>query len=102
MNPQVFKTGEVYLIRVIREAEGRLKYYAIEDESDEVCSEFPIAQHNTIVTKDSITVKWFDRTITLILDGKDDTFKFYGFLLPLAEFNVSAVSSTYLSLVIFC
>lgn len=93
----MFNAGEVYLYRTSREAGGRLQYFVIGDESDEKCAEFPIAQHNTIVTRKSLTVKWFERTITLVKhDNECSNFLFFKTLFTLEAFDVSTtVSSIY-------
>lgn len=90
---QVFNDGDVYLYRIRGGGEGRTNYYEVEDDSDQECPKFPIAQYITVVIEENITIRWYDKTITLILNENTntDTFSLYQDLFPLGleEFSVS-------------
>lgn len=77
------------MYRIIGEERKKLNYYVVEDKSDQECRKFAIAQYDTVVTEDRITVRGFGQTITLVLDAGDKTFAFYQELFPLGDDFVS-------------
>lgn len=85
----MFRTGEVNLYKTSNDGGDSLKYYMVGDESNRYSKEFPIAQYNTVVTKETLTIRWLDAAIILTLN--ENTFAFYQKLFPLGNFPVSII-----------
>lgn len=76
-------TKSVYLY-----SEGVTKWkYVVGDSSGDFSADFPVRQNNSAVTDEKVTIRWFDKTVSLTFYG--DALEFYKSLYKLENFSVS-------------